>query len=184
MPRRDCAATSKTTGLPCKRAAVYDSRFCKAHSRHLPHDPVRVVDLAEQRAARKTRNRISQSLRSLGIDVGDADPIRIFEAQMRVREGDFEFWRTRIQSEGDNPQAQTLTQYHAACDRLADVARVAIAANLEDRKVRVAESQLMVSARIIMAVLTHPDLGLSPELVDRAHALAIVEARRLEGGDT
>lgn len=179
MPRRDCAATSKSTGQPCRRAAANDSRFCTAHS-HGP-DPVLALERARAKQERKTRNKIAHTL---GITMGDGDPLRIFDEQIRTAEGDFEYWRARVKGSDGPPTHLDVEQYLLAGDRLATLARAAISANLDERKVRVQEAQLVLAAKVIMAVLTHADLGLSLQQVERARVLAIEQARILEASST
>ena len=131
----------------------------------------------------------------------DVNPVEALLYLVREAAGNVAFLGARVQDLGydlvgpiysltrDGEAIQTsedvlaiVKLYNDERDRLARVSKIALDAGIEERTVRVLEEQATALVHIIRSVVDN--LGLAPEVRQRALALVSVELRRLDTPDT
>lgn len=188
---RKCGAR-KTDGSPCPNWAMIGQLVCHSHGGRAPQAKAKAIErVAEQRAIRAVETY------GLPLDVSPGDALL---AEVRYTAGHVAWLRERVQELEDNNLVWGRTEkvkrnatefkgtdttygavpnvwvelYMRERKHLVDVAKAAISAGIEERKVRLAEQQGQLVASVIRGILA--DLKLTP---DQRELVGEVVPRRL-----
>lgn len=184
--RRQCTATAKGTGQRCKRAPAHGMRVCVKHGAGSPQSRAAGPQRVELERARE-----AVEVYGLPRDISPTDALleevrwtagHVDWLRQRVQQTEREalIWGTTQQEqmnsfgtgfEGADESSTTTTEaatahmwlvlYREERKHLLAVCKAAIAAGIEERRVRLAESQGTIIAAVIRDILG--DLGLTPE---------------------
>lgn len=177
---RRCTARSTTTGERCRKWAMKGQRVCRNHGGAAPRSRA----AAERRLAEQAARKI---LETYGRPVDGISPTEALLEEVRWTAGHVAWLRERVQelevealtwgrveevdrTSGEFPGLDVthaarpsvwLDLYQRERRHLLDVCKAAIAAGIEERRVRLAESQGALLAQVIQRILG--DLHLTPE---------------------
>jgi hypothetical protein len=187
-PEKLCGANASSTGRPCTRAKVPGTPRCPIHGGNAPQ-----VRAAGQR--RLAEDYARKAVATYGLPV-DVSPTEALLNEVRWTAGHVEWLRARIQDleaeylvwgktkEEDHQATEfpglNVTEtaainvwaqlYMAERKHLVDVCAAALKAGVEERFVKLAESQGALLASVIKAILG--DLDLTPEQAAKAPDVA------------
>ena len=145
-----CRATSNGTGERCRKAAIRGATVCRFHGGAAPQ----VRAAAKRRLAEEeSQTAAMRMLRQLGAEVPeDVAPIDHLLAELRQASLVAE-WLGQ-QAVLDGPSGPLWTVWERERDRRAKLAKFAVDAGLDERRVQVAERDAAALAGVIRTVLT------------------------------
>lgn len=195
---RQCTATSKQSGQRCKRYAHPGATVCVIHGAAAPR--------AKAAAARRREQEAAERAVALFGAPKDVEPSQALLDLVHWTAGEVEYWREQVrqlaadepaaltwgktrektggQDVGDTYEAKPAIQYvmlYAAQDRLAQYAAAALKAGVEERRVRLAESQGSLVADVIRRILDA--LGLDERQRELVPQVVPAQLRLLAGGE-
>lgn len=198
METPKCTATSKQTG---KRCGNYPSRGAKTCRFHGSANTVSKVAAAKKLEAVKAEKRLERAARTLGLS-RDVSPSEALLEEVRWSAGHVQWLRERVQEleqhqlvwgtaqVKDMPLGEEVTSkaqmsvwvdlYNRERDHLVKVAAAALKAGVEERRVRLAESQGALVADVIRRILN--DLGLNREQEAKVAKVVPRHLRAIAGG--
>lgn len=173
-----CGANARSSGKPCSQPVVAGATRCRFHGGAAPQ-----VKAAAER--RLTEQALTEAVKTYGLAL-DVSPTDALLDEVKWTAGHVAWLRARVQEfeeatlswgirsvvdreGGEFPGVDTteaaappvlLDLYQRERKHLLDVCRVAIAAGIEERRVRLAESQGALLADVIQRILG--DLDLTP----------------------
>lgn len=179
MNKTTCGARSRQTGEPCKLPPAKGATRCRFHGGATPKSKAKAKERLAEAAAAK-------AMQTYGAPV-EVDPVTALLGEVHRTAGHVAWLGERIRelqsselvwsktkevdkTATENPGVDTtesavphawLQLYRAERKHLIDVTKTAIAAGIEERRVRLAESQGTMLATVIRAILD--DLHLSAE---------------------
>lgn len=174
--KRQCRATSTTTGEQCKRAAIKGGVVCHMHGGAAPQ----VKAAAKRRLALEEARQIVSEL-SLGTEVEttpeEAILAQVWEAAGNVavlrglvEQLEVQFGKDGIAGLTGNEKKWNeaaphifVTMYGEERDRLVRVSKIAAEIGLSERMVRIVEQQAELMVRVFSAALDDDEWGLTRE---------------------
>lgn len=184
-PEKQCTAHAKHSGKRCKRAVVPGSTVCRFHGGDAPQ----VRRKAEKRLAREAAER---AVASYGLP-REVEPQEALLEELHRTAGHVAWLAVSVRelerqelygpvggSQFGFPRQEPhvwIRLYQEERKHFAEVAKICIAAGIEERRVRLAEDQARELARVVTAILT--DLG--HDLTEE-RTREVVRLRLLEGG--
>lgn len=199
MPERpQCTATSKQTGERCKQRPTPGATVCRFHGGKARQVQAKAeVRIAEQRAAAEVARLGARK------DVHPADALLDL---VHWTAGEVDYWRQRVTDledeqltwgltqhrEGEGPEGPVdietreakphvaYTMLERASDRLASYAAAALKAGVDERRVRLAETQGALVADVIRRILAR--LQLTDDQAALVGTVVPEELRALAGG--
>lgn len=201
--KRQCKGTSKQTGNRCGLAPVRGGTVCRFHGGSAPAVKAAARRNVEEAAARE---QMARAVTTLGLPV-DVDPGKALLDEIHWTAGHVAWLRSKVQElqdseltwgrtqtdNGVGPQGpvDTVTEkavpntwyqlYMAEREHLAKVCSLALRAGIEERKVKLAESQGLLVADVIRRILGA--LGLTPAQQLLVPEIVPRELRALAAGD-
>lgn len=197
QPHAKCTA-HRRDGQPCGQHPVTGTDVCKMHGGLAPR-----VRAAGQR--RKAQEAAERAVALFGAPK-DVEPSQALLDLVHWTAGEVEYWREQVrqlaadepaaltwgktrektggQDVGDTYEAKPAIQYvmlYAAQDRLAQYAAAALKAGVEERRVRLAESQGSLVADVIRRILDA--LGLDERQRELVPQVVPAQLRLLAGGE-
>lgn len=198
MAAEQCTATAKTTGQRCQRPVVKGATVCRFHG-----------GAARQVKAKATTRLQLANAEAEVARLGARRDIHPAEALLELvhwTAGEVDYWRTRVQQLDDDDLTWGLTQHREgvgpegpvniktqeakphiaytmlerASDRLASYAAAALKAGVDERRVRLAESQGALVGEVLRRILDR--LALTPEQLQLVPVVVPEELRRLTTG--
>ena len=176
-----CTATAKRTGEQCRRAALSGANVCLLHGASAPQvrraaarrvAREQAVDLARIMDAPDVTDPAEALLQLASQAMGLVDALRLATSELEsISETG---WN------GARQTAPTLDAYLSALQRAESIVGRINALGLAERRVALDEARLQLMADVMLAVVRHPDLALSPERQDRARELLAIEANARE----
>lgn len=163
-PDRRCVAKTKGTGEQCRRFAIAGATVCRAHGGGAPQ----VRERARERVARTAAMRILEDLGTPPPDDG-RHPIEHLLEELRQSAMVAGYLGGLAATEG--PGDPIWRAWERERDRRAWLAKTALGAGIEERHVRVAESNAVQLATALRGILT--DLG----IVQDRSVVAVVQRR-------
>jgi hypothetical protein len=183
---------------PCKQYPLHGSKVCAAHGGSAPNPKAKAAKRAAEQKARTV-------LETYGRKV-DTDPVEALLDEVRWTAGHVAWLRERVQEieQGQLAWGKTKTEAHKATEfpgtntteqavpnvwlvlyqqerkHLVDVCKAAIAAKIDERRVRLAEQQGEILIGVIQAILA--DLKLSPEQNSRVPEIVPRHLRLIADG--
>lgn len=193
-----CRAIAKSTGRQCGTWVDPDIGVCRKHGGAAPQ----VIAHAEKRReARELREQVQLFGLPIEVDPSEAllgevhrsaGVVAWLDAEVRRLDPDGLWWGLSSHDEGVGPEgpidkrtykAETpvvVRMWQDERRHLAQVAAAAVKAGIEERRVRIAESQAAQISGVFQRVLGA--LGLDAERVREASAMVARELRALDGG--
>ncbi len=185
-----CKAIRSTNGEPCANWAMRGQEVCRAHGGRARQAKA----AAKRRLAEKEARR---AVETYGLPV-DIDPAEALLEEVRWTAGHVRWLRSMVQSlspdelrwgkseevekgSGEFPGTDTTEKaapnvwvqlYQAERRHLVDVCATAIKVGIEERRVRLAESQGALIAEVIRGMLDDPELGLTQPQKEVGRAVA------------
>jgi len=198
MEKQKCTATSKQTGKRCGNYPAKGAKTCRFHG---SANAVSKVAAKKKLEAVKAEKRLERAARTLGLS-RDVSPSEALLEEVRWSAGHVQWLRERVQEleqhqlvwgtaqVKDMPLGEEVTSkaqmsvwvdlYNRERDHLVKVAAAALKAGVEERRVRLAESQGALVADVIRRILN--DLGLNQEQEARVAKVVPQHLRAIAGG--
>lgn len=194
MPSQRCAAKAKSTGVQCARFAIMGGTTCRVHGSGNKRSKLAAKRNVEEAAAKA-------AMVTLGLPV-DGSATDLLLGEVRWATGHVQWLRGKVQEldpqmlvwgttkvvvseDGrDTTQAAAASMWYELYDRerkhQATLLALALKSGVDERRVRLAESQGEQVAAAIKAILA--DLGLTAEQQAAAPEVASRHLRLLAGG--
>lgn len=189
---------------PCGQPRMRGQRVCKMHGGRAPQNQAKAAERVEQEKAEKI---LAKAVVTYGLPV-DTDPVEALLDEVRWTAGHVAWLRERVQeleqqaliwgrTKTDDQQATEfpgvntteqavpnvwLELYSRERKHLVDVCKAAIAAKIDERRVRLAEQQGEILISVIQAILG--DLNLTPEQKAKVPEIVPHHLRLIAGGQT
>src|SRR5690625_2317536 len=199
MEKQKCTATSKQTGKRCGNYPAKGAKTCRFHG---SANAVSKVAAKKKLEAVKAEKKLERAARTLGLS-RDVSPSEALLEEVRRYAGNVQWLRERVQeleqgqlvwgkaeakSSGDDAELVTsraqmsvwVDLYNRERDHLVKVAGAALKAGVEERRVRLAESQGALVADVIRRILN--DLGLNREQEAKVAKVVPRHLRAIAGG--
>ena len=180
MDDRRCTATSKQSGQRCKRLASPGCAVCVMHGSRAPQVRAKAAERIVEAEARTLLDRIGHEpvtdpVGALSELAGEVVALKdiLGEKVVELRE-----W-TYSDKPGREDVRAVLGAYERALDRCHRVLEGMTRLDLEARLVRLSEAQADLLERVIEAVITAPELQLSPRFRAMARKVVIRELQAL-----
>ena len=178
QPDGACGAKTRA-GTPCKRPVGRGALRCDLHGGRSPQalakaaQRVATMEAAEQVKALGLRVDIDPGTALLDLVHWTAGEVAYWRARVaEIEENDLTWGVTKVKDGGDDrgttKEAKPNIAYvmlERASDRLASYATAALKAGVEERRVRLAESQGLLIADVIRAILQRLDLSPDQQLL-------------------
>jgi hypothetical protein len=193
-PGPTCGAKT-TTGGTCKKPPLKGATRCKNHGGKSPRAQAAAQDRLEQAAAERALARI-------GVTIREINPADALLELVHYQASIVDFWRqrvsevadadltwgvTRVKEGGDDRGTTQEAKPHIAYvllvqaqDKLADYCTQALKAGVEERRVRLAESQGALAAQAIRNILDA--LHLTAEQLELVPTVVPAQLRLIAGG--
>lgn len=193
-----CTATSKQSGQQCKRAAAPNQKVCVIHGARARQNVAAAERRRKEEAARADAARFAART--------DIHPAEALLELVHYQAGIVTYWRSRVEDvdakdlewgttqhrEGSGPEGPIDVETKEAVphiayrllveaqDKLAAYAAAALKAGVDERRVRIAETQGAAVAGAIRAILDQ--LHLTPEQAELVPTVVPAQLRLLTGG--
>lgn len=181
----------KKTGVPCRKPAMEEQRVCASHGGKAPQAKHAASLRIAEREARRVMEAYGRPIETTATEALLNEVRRtaghveyLAQKVSELEEHELIWGTTRIkeggQDGGTTQEAEAhmwLKLYHSERDRLVRVCDVAIRCGIEERYVRLAESQGQLVAEAIKAILG--DLKLTPEQTKLAANVVPLRLRQL-----
>ena len=201
--KQKCRANSKQSGERCKRWPVPGAEVCKIHGGGAPGVRAAAERNLAEAAARQT---MTQAVKTLGLPI-DVDPGKALLDEIHWTAGHVAWLRSKVQELKGDELVWGRTEYRDKIggedagitnveqaganvwyqlylkerEHLAKVCSLALRAGIEERKVKLAESQGLLVADVIRRILGA--LGLTPAQQLLVPEIVPRELRALAAGD-
>ena len=171
---RNCVATAKSTGKPCKAQAIKGAKVCRVHGGAAPQ----VQAAARRRIAERDLLRYAAERMAKDPQTGEPpDPQQVLEDLIDEERGVLRFWGivmeemiaggdslTTINKHGEQVIKPQVGQRNDASLRLARIAKYGLDGNLSERRLQIEEEKAHLVLQATRAALARKALGLPPEL--------------------
>jgi hypothetical protein len=168
-----CTATSKRSGLRCRRPSRLGQHVCHQHGG--------ATRLATEKGRRVIAlQRIGERVAALGLDLAEVNPVeamlaqlrravaveRLLAAELAVHDRLTTFSPVR----GEQPAA-LWTMWRDEADRIVHFSKLLTDAGVEERRIQLEEAELRRVLDAVLAAVADPEWGLSPTQRDLAPRL-------------